>query len=75
MGKALSHNGKIITFADPPSAQRATAKTRMSIHRATRVAARDEVVALAKLVFPPTQDPKIAGALWNNNGVPAISAG
>ena len=75
MGQASSHNGKIITFADPTPQQRAAAKARSDARRAVKLAAKAQMVKAAKLIIPPTQDPKHAGALWNNNGILAISIG
>jgi hypothetical protein len=31
--------------------------------------------ATANVVVPPTSDPHLAGAIWNNNGTLAVSAG
>jgi hypothetical protein len=75
MGVGLNAAGQIVEFASPTAEQRATRKAIADARKATKNAARDKANKLAKLIIPPTKDPKHAGALWNNNGAPAISAG
>jgi hypothetical protein len=75
MAKALNAAGKLIDRPIVSDADRMAAKVQADARKATRLAARTNADKSAKLIIPPTQDPKHAGALWNNKGNLAISAG
>jgi hypothetical protein len=51
--------------------QVADAKARADEHKAKKQALAHQ----QKQIIPPTQDPMVKGALWNNNGTAVISAG